>query len=167
MKVFIATAMLWISLPAFAVELMDAAPDFTLKSLSGEELSLEAHRGDVVLVNFWASWCGRCRSEMSVLDHIHSRYKDLGFTVLGVNVDEDPEKARRVAEKIGVSFPLLLDSELAVSKRWDIKAMPYTVLIDRSGEVRFINKGYQTGDETLYADQLHDLFAASGQLSGD
>ena len=63
------------------------APDFTLESRSGENLRLEDHRGEVVMLNFWASWCGPCRQEMPLMDELYSQYKDLGFTILAVNVD--------------------------------------------------------------------------------
>lgn len=65
------------------------APDFTLESRSGENLRLEDHRGEVVMLNFWASWCGPCRQEMPLMDELYSQYKDLGFTIFAVNVDEN------------------------------------------------------------------------------
>lgn len=162
MKLLLKIALCWLSLPAFAVELLDTAPDFTLKALTGENvptenLRLEEHRGQVVLVNFWASWCGPCRQEMPILDRIHERYSPMGFTVLGVNVDKNPDKARRIADKVRVSFPLLHDAGQNVSESWDVSAMPYTVLIDRNGQVQYIHRGYKSGDEAAYVDRLRTL----------
>ncbi len=146
---------------ASAVDLDEVAPDFILKSMAGDNLRLEEYRGQVVLVNFWASWCGPCRQEMPVLERIQSRYEPMGFTVLGVNVDTDEAKARKVAERAGVSFPLLLDRGQTVSKQYDVSSMPYTVLVDRDGSIRYIHHGYKPGDENHYIDRLRDLLRAS------
>ena len=148
-------------LPAHAVDLDGDAPDFTLKSMSGENLRLQELRGQVVLVNFWATWCGPCRQEMPVLDQIHKRYESMGFAVLGLNVDTDAAKARKIAERLGVSFPLLLDTDQKVSKQYEVSAMPFTVLVDRDGAVRYIHEGYKPGDEGVYVDRLKALLRSS------
>ena len=140
-----------------AIELGDSAPDFTLKSLGGENLRLEEYRGKVVLINFWASWCGPCRQEMPILDRIQQRYQGAGFEVLGVNVEGRDPKARRVAKELSVSFPLLFDESQAVSTDYDLQGMPFSVLIDRSGQVQYIHKGYKPGDERNYIDRLKKL----------
>jgi peroxiredoxin len=134
-----------------------AAPDFTLKSVEGENLKLSEYRGEVVLINFWASWCGPCRQEMPVLSELHNKYKALGFTVLGVNVEEDSSKARKLLRELPVSFPVLLDNESVVSKQYDVVAMPSTVLVDRDGNMRYLHKGYKPGLEDVYLQQVRDL----------
>jgi len=133
------------------------APDFSLKSVAGENLRLSELRGEVVLINFWASWCGPCRQEMPVLSELHDRYKTLGFTVLGVNVEEDSGKARKLLQEMPVSFPVLLDNESVVSKQYDVVAMPSTVLVDREGNMRYLHKGYKPGLEDVYLQQVRDL----------
>lgn len=134
-----------------------AAPDFTLKSVGGENLKLSEYRGEVVLINFWASWCGPCRQEMPVLSELHDKYKALGFTVLGVNVEEDSSKARKLLQEMSVSFPVLLDNEGVVSKQYDVVAMPSTVLVDRNGNMRYLHKGYKPGLEDVYLQQVREL----------
>ena len=134
-----------------------AAPDFTLKSVEGENLKLSEYRGEVVLINFWASWCGPCRQEMPVLSELHNKYKALGFTVLGVNVEEDSSKARKLLQELPVSFPVLLDNESIVSRQYDVIAMPSTVLVDRDGNMRYLHKGYKPGLEAVYQQQVRDL----------
>jgi thiol-disulfide isomerase/thioredoxin len=143
--------------PAMAAVISGAAPDFTLKSAGGENLRLSEYRGEVVLINFWASWCGPCREEMPLLDQLHSRYRSLGFTVLGVNVEEDPHKAKELLKDLHVSFPVLFDDHSTVSRLYDIAAMPSTVLVDRNGNMRYLYKGYQPGLENIYAQQVREL----------
>ena len=133
------------------------APDFTLRTLDGKNLRLGEQRGRVVLVNFWATWCGPCRQEMPHLNKLYDKYKASGFMLLGVNVDEDTRHAAAVADKLGVRFPVLPDADKRVSKQYDLSAMPSTVLIDRDGRVRHVHRGYQTGYEKTYDRQIREL----------
>ncbi len=133
------------------------APDFTLKSHNGENLRLSEFRGEVVMINFWASWCGPCRQEMPLLDELYTQYQPLGFTILGVNVEEDSSKAKQLLKDIPVSFPVLFDNDSTVSKLYDVVAMPSTVLVDRSGNVRYLHQGYKPGYEEHYQEQVRAL----------
>lgn len=133
------------------------APDFVLKSSVGDNLRLSEYRGDVVMINFWATWCGPCRQEMPLLDELYSRYGRVGFSLLGVNIDDNSSKAMNMASELGVSFPVLFDSDKAVSKLYEVEAMPVTVLIDREGTVRYVHHGYKPGYEEKYLDQIRSL----------
>ena len=133
------------------------APAFTLPSRSGDMVSLEQLKGQVVMLNFWASWCGPCRQEMPLLDQMHKRYSSLGFTLLGVNVEADTKDAERWLADTPVSFPILFDKESKVSALYDVSAMPSTVFIDRKGNVRYLHRGYKPGDESEYLDQIRAL----------
>ena len=134
-----------------------AAPDFTLKSNSGKNLKLSEHRGEVVMINFWATWCAPCRQEMPLLNRIHEQYRKAGFTLLGINIDDDPANAQALAKKLGVTFPVLFDAEKRVSRLYDVDAMPSTLLIDRDGKVRYIHRGYRAGYEVRYETQVREL----------
>lgn len=134
-----------------------AAPDFALKSLDGPNLRLKEQRGQVVMVNFWATWCGPCRVEMPHLARLYDKYRGSGFQLLGVNVDEDPNAAASLAQKLGLKFPILLDTEKRVSRMYDLTTMPSTVLIDRDGKVRYVHRGYRDGFEAMYEKQIRDL----------
>ncbi len=97
------------------------APTFTLPSRSGDTVSLDQLKGKVVMLNFWASWCGPCRQEMPLLEQMHKRYSALGFTLVGVNVEANTKDAERWLSKTPVSFPVLFDRESKVSKLYDVK----------------------------------------------
>ncbi len=133
------------------------APDFVLKSSTGENLRLSEYRGDVVMINFWATWCGPCRQEMPLLDELHSRYQRVGFSLLGVNIDDDSRRAMQMIEDLGVSFPVLFDDSKSVSKLYEVDAMPVTVLVDREGNVRHVHHGYKPGYEDKYLTQIRSL----------
>ena len=133
------------------------APDFTLRSLNGPNLRLKEQRGKVVLVNFWATWCAPCREEMPQLNKLFDKYRASGFNLLGVNVDEDSRNAAGIASQLGVKFPVLLDSDQAVSKLYALSAMPSTLLIDRDGRLRFSHAGYRPGYELEYDRQIRNL----------
>jgi thiol-disulfide isomerase/thioredoxin len=134
-----------------------AAPDFTLRAMSGPNMRLQEQRGRVVMINFWATWCGPCRQEMPKLDKLYQKYGDSGFVLMSVNVDDDTRNAADVAAKLGVSFPVLWDTDKKVSKLYDLNTMPSTVLIDRDGQVRYVHRGYLNGYEDIYEKQVREL----------
>jgi peroxiredoxin len=146
-----------VSTAAPAVALASLAPDFTLRSMGGPNLRLQEQRGNVVMMNFWATWCGPCRQEIPQLNKLFERYRASGFVLLGVNVDDDARNAADVATKLGVKFPLLLDTEKAVSRLYELSTMPSTVLIDRDGKVRYLHRGYVAGYEDVYDKQIREL----------
>jgi peroxiredoxin len=133
------------------------APDFALKSASGENLRLSEYRGDVVMINFWATWCGPCRQEMPLLDELYTRYQRVGFSLLGINIDDDSRRAMQMVEDLGVQFPVLFDERKEVSKLYEVEAMPVTILLDREGTVRHVHHGYKPGYEEKYLTQIRSL----------
>ncbi|ACE86254.1 TlpA family protein disulfide reductase [Cellvibrio japonicus] len=133
------------------------APDFTLQSSTGENVRLAEQRGKVVMLNFWASWCGPCRQEMPLLDAMYKRYSAAGFVLYGVNVEEDNTDAKKLIKELGVDLPVLYDPESKASSLYKVDAMPTTVLIDKKGQIRYVNRGYKPGDENKYRDQIREL----------
>jgi peroxiredoxin len=144
-------------IPASASDISGKASDFTLKSRSGKNLRLSDFRGNVVLLNFWASWCGPCRQEMPLLEAMYKKYKKLGFTILGVNVEQDSGKANAYLSDVSVSFPILYDTSNKASKLYNVSAMPTTIIIDRNGNMRYLHKGYKPGYEKDYKKQVKTL----------
>jgi len=140
-----------------AADARPTAPDFTLPSASGGNLRLQEQRGNVVLINFWATWCGPCRREMPELNRLYAKYRPAGFVLLGVNVDTDSARAAGLAQKLGVQFPVLFDTAQKVSRQYELGTMPSTVLIDRDGRVRYVHRGYKDGYEEEYARQIVEL----------
>jgi peroxiredoxin len=133
------------------------APDFTLRTIGGPNLRLQEQRGRVVLINFWATWCGPCRQEMPHLNRLYDKFQASGFTLLGVNVDDDTRNAAGVVTKLGLHFPVLLDTDKVVSRLYDLSTMPSTVLVDRDGKVRYVYRGYKEGYEDAYEKQIREL----------
>jgi thiol-disulfide isomerase/thioredoxin len=146
---------------AFAGETLNKpAPDFTLP-VRGQSapIQLSKLKGQVVMINFWASWCGPCRQEFPLLDQMYKKYRPMGFTLLGINVEPDMKDAEEkfLAKIAPVSFPLLSDKANGVSQLYGVSAMPSTVLVDRKGNVRWLHRGYKPGDENEYLDQVRNL----------
>lgn len=139
------------------IVLSGKASDFSLPGNQGKPLKLSDFRGDVVMLNFWASWCGPCRQEMPLLDDLHKRFKKVGFTVLGVNIDENVADAKGLLNEIPVVFPVVFDSKNKVSETYQLDSMPTTVMIDRKGNKRFLHRGYKPGFEVDYERQIRAL----------
>jgi peroxiredoxin len=133
------------------------APAFQLPAAAGNPVGLADLKGQVVLINFWASWCGPCRQEMPVLEQMYRKYKTAGFTLLGVNVEPKSNDAVGFLKSTPVSFPILFDTQSKVSNLYEVSGMPSTVIVDRKGKVRYIHHGYKPGDESEYLDQIRTL----------
>ncbi|HEX7686845.1 MAG TPA: TlpA disulfide reductase family protein, partial [Burkholderiaceae bacterium] len=134
-----------------------AAPDFTLRAADGRNVRLDELRGQVVLVNFWATWCGPCREEMPHLNALYEKYRKSGFVLLGVNIDDNPATAIATAGKLAVGFPILLDTDKQVSKLYKLTDMPSTAIIDRDGRLRYVHRGFREGVEADYDQQIRAL----------
>lgn len=141
----------------FAKEISGEAPNFTLKSNKGKNIKLSELRGRVVLINFWASWCGPCRQEMPELDKLYSKYKKLGFTILGINVEENATAALKIIADDKISFPILFDTENKVSQLYDVRAMPTSILVGRDGNMRYLHLAYRPGDINKYKKWVKEL----------
>jgi peroxiredoxin len=135
----------------------DPAPDFALRSVSGENIRLSEHLGEVVILNFWATWCGPCRQEMPLLDEIFLKYRRAGLELFSVNIDDEPERAAEMAKTLGVSYPVLFDQRKEAARAFDVGNLPITVLIDRAGVVRYVSDGYKPGYEKRYTERLREL----------
>lgn len=135
-----------------------AAEDFTLKSNQGTNIRLSELRGQVVMLNFWASWCGPCRQEMPLLDKIFQRYSPAGFTLLGINNDVSEDAANKILKDTPVSFPVLYDPDAIVRNMYrEHEGIPLSVFIDCDGRIDSVHRGYKSGDEKEYMKQIKSL----------
>jgi thiol-disulfide isomerase/thioredoxin len=146
-------------LPAFAASSSGPAPGFQLSGRNGKSIDLSQFKGQVVMINFWATWCVPCRQEMPLLEDIYKKYKPMGFTMLAVNVEPDSKAAEAWLGKLAkpVSFPVAFDTDSKVSKMYKVAGMPSTVFVDRKGNIRVTHKGYKAGDENFYLTQIRSM----------
>jgi peroxiredoxin len=133
------------------------APDFGLHAVVGSNVRLSEYRGEVVVLSFWGSRCAQCRTQLAALDKSLRTYQSAGLRVFGINVDDDQARALEVAKSQSLGFPLLLDPEKSVSRRYGIDNLPMTLLVDRSGIVRYAHRDYSGKEETLYLNELRAL----------
>jgi peroxiredoxin len=114
------------------------APDFTLDSLHGDTVTLSALAGqEVVVLDFWATWCSPCVEGLDHLQQMHERYADQGLVVLAINVGEDREEAAEFVADYGYTFTVLLDTDGTVSDAYGVQSIPHTLIVDPEGEVHY------------------------------
>ncbi|EFO80336.1 alkyl hydroperoxide reductase/ Thiol specific antioxidant/ Mal allergen [Oscillochloris trichoides DG-6] len=128
------------------------APDFSLPTLDGDSIRLSDMRGQVVLLNVWATWCGPCRAEMPAIQRLYSESQP-GLVILALNstVQDDAAAVRGFADELGLSFPILLDTTGAVTHTYRVQALPTTFVLDRQGVIRKIFYGGPLNEATLRA----------------
>ncbi len=133
------------------------APDFTLRGLTGRNVRLSDYRGDVVLVSFWTSWCGGCKSQVEQMARLAATYQSAGLEVIGVSVDDDRSKAASFAAANGGSVLQGFDETKATAKAFQIADVPLLMLIDRGGVVRYVHGEFARRDEQDLVQQIRKL----------
>ncbi|HEX5049144.1 MAG TPA: TlpA disulfide reductase family protein [Gammaproteobacteria bacterium] len=133
------------------------APDFVLRNVSGGNMRLSEYRGQVVMLSFWATWCGDCRAQLEQLATMRTRYADAGVELLAVNLDQTEKQAGELAAKQHLTYPVLHDAGGEVGRLYDVSKLPVMVLIDRSGTVREVFEGYRRGNEAKYLESVQAL----------
>jgi peroxiredoxin len=133
------------------------APDFSLSSLNGETVTLTDYRDKkIVVVSYWASWCGPCRIELQQLRDFYNRYhkNDANFEILAISIDEDKDDAEKYVASEKLSFPVLLDSHAKTADAYDVEAIPTMFVIDKAGKVTYANTGL---DESMQFQLMNQL----------
>ena len=133
-----------------------AAYPFTLSDLAGNEVSLSDLRGQKVLVNFWAPWCGPCRIEIPALVKAYAEYHDQGLEIVAINMLEDPQRVAAFVEQFGMSFPVLLDRDGKVAQSYFVRGIPTSVFVDEEGIIQAVHVGLLT--ESMLRNYLVELF---------
>jgi thiol-disulfide isomerase/thioredoxin len=148
--------------PGLAVEVSGPMPTISSSALDGGRVSPETYRGEVVVVNFWASWCGPCRKEQPGLERLWAEYGERGVQFLGVNFRNDRASALAYLEEFDVTYPSVADDGL-IAHGFQVPYLPATVLVDRTGEMRFRLLGAQ--DEAVVRGYLEELLAGRVSVS--
>ncbi|OGS21963.1 MAG: hypothetical protein A3J83_00890 [Elusimicrobia bacterium RIFOXYA2_FULL_40_6] len=134
------------------------APDFRLNTLDNKRFYLNEYAGQVVMLNFWAPWCGICKTELVHLEKIYTRYKDSGFVLAGINIEEqDADGAKVISQEYKLTYPLLTDSKENTVKLYNIETIPCTILIDKKQKIRFIHVGFKESDVRIIRDEIEQL----------
>ena len=140
------------------------APDFALPSLDSDRpIVLSELRGRVVLVNFWATWCQPCEDEMPAMERLYRELRPAGFELLAISVGEEPSVVRNFRDRLGVTFPILLDSDKRVATTWQTFAFPESLLVDRDGTVLERYVGPREWDAPAYVDRIRRLLDGESQ----
>jgi thiol-disulfide isomerase/thioredoxin len=154
--------LLWLAAPVLAGELeaypeVGPTPPLVLKDLGGKPHTLEDYRGQVVLLNFWATWCPPCLIEMPAMQRLKAAFPDTAFTVLAVNVKESREKVWRFQKMLNVNFRVLLDTSGQAAENWNVAVYPTSYLIDGTGRIRYMAYGMLDWDSTAIKQVIEKL----------
>ena len=152
------------AIPAFACAFGtgSAVPAIAAPRLAdpSQRVDFARMRGEVVYVDFWASWCVPCRLSMPALETLYRKYHDRGFRVVGVNKDVGKEEAMRFLHRVNVSFPLVADGDDALAKAFDVQAMPSGYLVDRKGVVRYVHRGFTAETAVELGTEIESLLGS-------
>ena len=133
------------------------APDLVARGLTGENVRISEHRGEVVVVSFWSGSCNTCRDQLEALDRIARTYSSAGLTVIGVNLDDDLVRAEKFARSQDVQFQLLISAPENTGRDYQIDRVPMMVFVDRAGVLRGAHREFKARDEALYVRELRTL----------
>lgn len=161
----VAACLLWAAVAACAGELKvwsgGRTPTISLRDLDGKSHDLATYRGQVVLVNFWATWCEPCRDEMPSIQRLKKKLAGKPFVVLAVNLDEPESRIRNFLSKMPLDFPILIDQEKKVTKNWKVRALPASFIIGRDGRIRYSLTGELAWDHDSVISLISELLPRS------
>lgn len=145
-----------------ALEIGQAAPDCSLTALGdAQRFDMRQFQGQVLYIDFWASWCSSCAQSFPFLNTLHRELRDRGLQVLAVNLDENAEDAKRFLEKHPAEFSIAFDAEKRCPQDFGVQAMPSSYLVDRQGNIRHVHLGYRRGESEKLRDLVEQLLAES------
>lgn len=151
------TVLLLFSLPAYAAQIGSPAPAFSLNDLKGKTVTLADYRGKVVMVDFWAPWCGPCKEEMPALEALYRKYSRAGLVIVGISVDESEKAISRFLEEVPLSFTVVPDNKGRAAEAYRFSNLPTVYVIGRDGIVRSIHKGFWKELTQVYEKEITEL----------
>jgi peroxiredoxin len=147
---------------ASALEPGDAAKDFQAPNLDGDGMvSLKDHRGKVVYLDFWASWCNPCQTAIPLIEELRGEFPADDFQVVAVNLDKSTKKAKKFLSKNPVGYPSASDPRGMLPRAFGLETMPTSYLIDRAGVIRYVHKGFRANDVDVLRAEINKLVKAS------
>lgn len=126
---------------------------------SNSSIEFSTHKNQVLLVDFWATWCAPCKKSMPFFNHLHSELSKKGFEIIAINVDEDSKLTSEYLKDNPVSYPIATDPSGNCPKAFEVKAMPSSFLIDKSGKIRYIHLGFRDEDQVELRAKIEALLA--------
>ena len=142
---------------ALALSAGQPMPEIGLTTLDGKKVTAQALRGKVVVVDFWATWCGPCKVELPILQKLYQKYGKQGLLVVGVSVDRDAGNLPKFLSKLGVTFPIAHDAGHSVAERFKPAKMPSSFIVGRDGIVKFVHAGFNAEDAAVFEKEIASL----------
>ena len=155
-------ALFLVGSPAAALEAGDTPPPIDMADQHGKEVDLDALKGKVVVIDFWASWCAPCKHAMPFLQALHEKYAERGLAIVGVNIDRSKKKMDRFLQASPVTFRIVHDPKLAIPQRYELSTMPTSYFTGRDGKVRYAHEGFRKEDAVGMEAKIKALLAEGG-----
>ncbi len=142
--------------------LSSPAPDFRLNTIDEQEITISALKGKVVLLDFWATWCGPCRESIPHLVEVYKNYHEKGFELIGMSIDKktEVETVRKFVKSMGISYPIIMTSD-DVIRSYGVSSIPTSILIDKNGKIREKIVGFNTSIARRITKQIEELLSES------
>jgi peroxiredoxin len=153
------TVALLVASTAAALTPGDAPPAIDTVDRDGKKVDLSELRGKVVLIDFWASWCGPCKQEMLVLEELHQKYAKDGLVIVGVNIDNNPKKMNNFLKGTQATFRIIHDRKLDIASKYEPGTMPSSYFIGRDGKIRYVHEGFRKKDAAELEQRIKTLLA--------
>jgi thiol-disulfide isomerase/thioredoxin len=162
---FLASLLLIVSNVVRATDLNHETPQCALQSMiDNRTIDLKQFKGQVIYVDFWASWCGPCAKSFPFMNDLNRDLKDRGLQLIGINLDENIQEAKQFLEQYPASFTIATDADKQCAKSFGVKAMPSSYLVDRNGVIRHMHLGFRPGEAEEFRVLVEQLLAENSQV---
>jgi thiol-disulfide isomerase/thioredoxin len=156
-SLYVLAAVLLVAATAAALAPGDTPPAIDMPDQAGKKVDLRELKGKVVLIDFWASWCGPCKQEMPVLEELHKKYAKDGLVIVGVNIDNNAKKMNNFLKGAPATFRMVRDPKLNIASKYEPATMPSSYFIGRDGKTRYVHEGFQRKDAAEIEERVKRL----------